>query len=105
MWLDGALHSALVHTGLTLLWTLSALVTMLYATRRAPPERSRFVWMVGAALLGVVVAKLFVVDLSNVGTLARIVSFLVVGALMLIIGYVSPLPPSSTRLAQKEAAS
>ena len=52
------------------------------------------VWMAGAVLLGVVVLKLFVVDLSNVGTLARIVSFLVVGALMLVIGYVSPLPPS-----------
>jgi uncharacterized membrane protein len=105
MWIDGALHYALVQTGLTLLWTLSALITMLYATRRATPERSRLVWMAGAALLGIVVLKLFVVDLSNVGTLARIVSFLVVGALMLVIGYVSPLPPSAAGLSRKEAAS
>jgi uncharacterized membrane protein len=105
MWLDGALHFALVQTSLTLLWTLTALITMLYATRRAAPETARTVWMAGAVLLAVVVLKLFVVDLSNVGTLARIVSFLVVGALMLVIGYVSPLPPSTARLAHKEVVS
>ena len=41
----------------------------------------------------VVVAKLFVVDLSNVGTIARIVSFIGVGVLMLVVGYFSPVPP------------
>jgi uncharacterized membrane protein len=40
-----------------------------------------------------VVLKLFIVDLSGTGTIARIISFLVVGILMLIIGYFSPLPP------------
>jgi len=105
MWLDGALGSALVQTSLTLLWTITALITMLYATRRAAPEVARTVWMAGAVLLGIVVLKLFVVDLSNVGTLARIVSFLVVGALMLVIGYISPLPPSTTRMAPKEVVS
>jgi len=105
MWFDGALDFALVQTGLTLLWTLTALITMLYATRRAAPEVARTVWMAGAVLLGIVVLKLFVVDLSNVGTLARIVSFLVVGALMLVIGYVSPLPPSTSRKAPKEVVS
>jgi uncharacterized membrane protein len=41
----------------------------------------------------VVVAKLFLVDLSNVGTIARIMSFLTVGALLLVTGYLAPLPP------------
>jgi uncharacterized membrane protein len=48
---------------------------------------------VGAALMGVVVVKLFLVDLSNVGTVERIVSFIGVGVLMLVIGYLSPVPP------------
>jgi uncharacterized membrane protein len=48
--------------------------------------------MLGAALLGVVVAKLFFVDLSNVGGLERIVSFVGVGLLMLAIGYLAPFP-------------
>jgi uncharacterized membrane protein len=50
----------------------------------------------------VVVAKLFFVDLSSIGTLERIVSFLGVGMLMLVIGYVSPLPPGA---AAREASS
>jgi uncharacterized membrane protein len=62
---------------------------MVVATRRA----IRPVWICGAALMGAVVVKLFVVDLSGIGTLERIVSFLGVGVLMLLIGYLSPVPP------------
>ncbi|MFY7856300.1 MAG: DUF2339 domain-containing protein, partial [Rubrivivax sp.] len=95
MWWDGALNAALVQTGLTVLWTLCALVTMLGATRKAPARWAKRLWLVGAALLAVVVLKLFLVDLSNVGTLPRIVSFLAVGGLMLVIGYVAPMPPAA----------
>ena len=45
--------------------------------------------------MGVVVAKLFVIDLDGVGTIERIVSFIGVGVLMLVIGYVAPLPAKS----------
>ena len=45
-------------------------------------------------ILALVVLKLFLVDLSSSGTVARIVSFLAVGGLMLVIGYFSPLPPN-----------
>lgn len=99
MWEQGALDSALVQTALSVLWTATALVTMLVATRRAPPGLARPLWMAGAALLGAVVVKLFLVDLSSLGSLARIVSFLAVGVLMLVIGYVSPLPPAQERAA------
>ena len=54
----------------------------------------RPVWIVGASLLGLVILKLFVLDLANLGTVARIVSFITVGVLMLIIGYFAPIPPS-----------
>lgn len=47
----------------------------------------------GAALIAVVVAKLFFVELSNRGGLARIVSFIGVGVLLLVVGYFAPLPP------------
>jgi uncharacterized membrane protein len=43
----------------------------------------------------VVVAKLFLVDLSNVGTVARIASFISVGVLLLVTGYFAPLPPKA----------
>jgi uncharacterized membrane protein len=82
--------STLVQTSLSIFWTVLALATMLVATRRV----SRLVWLTGAVLLGVVIAKLFLVDLSRVGTVERIVSFVVVGLLMLVVGYFSPLPPA-----------
>jgi uncharacterized membrane protein len=53
----------------------------------------RAVWITGAALMAVVVVKLFLVDLGNAGTLGRIVSFLGVGVLLLIVGYFAPVPP------------
>jgi uncharacterized membrane protein len=40
-------------------------------------------WIGGASLLAVVVAKLLLVDLANTGTVARIVSFMGVGLLLL----------------------
>jgi uncharacterized membrane protein len=44
--------------------------------------------------MGVVVVKLFLVDLASVGSVERIVSFIGVGGLMLIVGYFSPMPPA-----------
>jgi uncharacterized membrane protein len=61
--------------------------------------RIRALWIVGAALMAVVVAKLFLVDLSNIGGVERIVSFIGVGLLMLLIGYVSPVPPKTPETA------
>ncbi|WP_159674615.1 DUF2339 domain-containing protein [Andreprevotia sp. IGB-42] len=83
-------RSALVHTALSIFWSLLALAVMFTATRRA----ARPVWFVGAALLAVVVVKLFAADLSNLTGVMRIVSFIGVGVLLLLIGYVSPLPPA-----------
>lgn len=104
LWVDGALGNSLVHTSLSVLWTLTALLSMGWATRRAPAHLARGVWMVGAGLLGVVVAKLFLLDLSMLNSLMRIASFLVVGVLMLVIGYVAPLPPSAGSPSAKAAS-
>jgi uncharacterized membrane protein len=91
---DDLFDSQFVQAMLSLVWSVSALLLMRYAARRA----LRPVWIGGAALLALVVAKLFLVDLSNVGGVERIVSFLGVGALMVGIGYIAPFP------AQKENA-
>jgi uncharacterized membrane protein len=82
-------QSVLVQASLSIFWAILALAAMVFATRTA----RRTIWVVGAVLMGVVVAKLFLVDLGSVGTVARIVSFIAVGVLMLIIGYFSPVPP------------
>jgi uncharacterized membrane protein len=88
---DAMIQSTLVQTALSIFWTVLALATMLTATRRV----SRGMWATGAVLLAVTIVKLFVVDLSRVGTIERIVSFVAVGLLTLVIGYFSPLPPAA----------
>lgn len=88
--LEAWMDSLAVQTGVTLLWSATALALMWLSARRA----QRVGWMVGAALLAAVVAKLLLVDLSGSGTVTRIVSFIGVGLLMLVIAYVAPLPSS-----------
>jgi len=88
---DGWLDSRGVQTGLALLWSALALVLMLLGTRR----QQRAPWLAGAVLLAAVVLKLMVFDLQGSGTVLRIVSFIGVGVLMLVIGYVAPLPGSA----------
>jgi uncharacterized membrane protein len=88
--LDELMRSTLVQSALSIFWGFVALSAMVAGTRRG----KRFVWFAGASLLGIVLAKMFLVDLSRTGTIARIVSFIGVGVLMLIIGSFSPVPPA-----------
>jgi len=90
---DAWVDSLAVQSGLTLLWSFIALVAMWFGARRGV----RAPWVTGAALLGAVVLKLMVVDLSGTGSVTRIVSFIGVGVLMLVIGYVAPLPAKEVR--------
>jgi uncharacterized membrane protein len=86
----GALWSSPTYQSVvSITWTLAALGIMVSASRL----KQRPAWIVGGTLLGAVVVKLFLVDLADIGTVARIVSFIVVGLLILLIGYLSPLPP------------
>ena len=50
----------------------------------------------------VVVAKLFLIDLGNSGTVERIVSFIGTGALLLVVGYFAPVPPRQDNDADDE---
>jgi uncharacterized membrane protein len=79
-----------VQAGYSILWTLIALALMVLSHRRA----LRTPWMLGAGLLAFTVLKLFVIDLSNSGGSQRIVVFIAVGLLMLVVGWLAPLPPS-----------
>jgi uncharacterized membrane protein len=97
--LDALTESLLVQAVLSLLWTATAMALMVLAHRRT----MRDWWGVGAALLAGVVVKLFFVDLSGQGTIERIVSFVGVGVLILVIGYLAPVPPSA-RQAVRSAA-
>ena len=98
-WLDvpwrwsALLRSTTLQATLTLMWTATALPLMVTANKRA----IRPLWMVGATLLAVVVGKLFLLDLAALSGLSRVVAFLGVGVLLLVIGYLAPLPPAARR--------
>jgi len=87
-------HSMLVQVTFSLLWSVIAMATMLIANR----ARWRVAWIAGAVLLGAVVVKLFLVDLGQAGGVERIVSFIGVGLLLLLIGYLAPVP---TRISEE----
>lgn len=88
-WEHGAWSVSMVQTGLTILWTVIAMVLMFLANKKA----IRLVWFAGIALLTIVVAKLVLIDMSNTSAILRVVSFIGAGLLMLVIGYLAPLPP------------
>jgi uncharacterized membrane protein len=69
----------------------------------AHTRATRGLWLAGAGLLAAVVVKLFFVDLSGQGTIERIVSFVGVGVLILVIGYLAPVPPAAGTPARRLA--
>ena len=89
--LEALFDSAIVQTSVSITWTLIGLVVMMLASNKS----QRQLWIIGASLTAIVVAKLFLLDLSGQGTIERIISFIVVGALLLVVGYFSPVPPAA----------
>ncbi|MGE0482622.1 MAG: DUF2339 domain-containing protein [Gammaproteobacteria bacterium] len=92
-------RAAELQAALSLAWAACGSAIMAFAARRGA---GREPWLVGAGLLGVVVVKLFVVDLAGSSALARVVSFIGVGLVCLVIGYFAPLPARGA--ASREAA-
>ncbi|MEM7738494.1 MAG: DUF2339 domain-containing protein, partial [Deinococcota bacterium] len=90
--------SAVAQSLVSIFWATLALIAILLAKR----WQRRTPWLMGMLLLAVVVIKLFLVDLTDVSTLGRAVSFASVGGLLLLIGYLVPLPPAAKSV---EAAS
>jgi uncharacterized membrane protein len=86
---DALFSSVIVQTSLSIYWGLLGFAGMIWGAR----SKRRPVWLAGTAFMAVVVAKLFLVDLGNTGTVERIVSFIGIGALLLVVGYFAPAPP------------
>lgn len=86
---DALYGSTLTQAALSITWAICGVAAMLLGHRHG----KRSVWVVGAVLMGVVVLKLFFVELADQGGLFRIVSFIGVGGLLLLVGYFAPVPP------------
>ncbi len=83
--------NATVQLSLTLLWVSLAFMTMSLASRK----QLRSVWILGGSILVIVTLKLVLFDLSHIGTLTRVISFLGAGFVMLLIAYIAPIPEGS----------
>ncbi len=87
-------YSSYFQTGISILWSILAIASMLISKK----YKQRIFWLGGFGLLLLVVLKLFFVELAHSGTVERIISFVVVGLLLLLIGYFVPIPPGSSEL-------
>ena len=91
-WTDQLWRSALAQAALSIVWTVAGIAAMLLGKQRG----SRAVWLGGAVLMGVVIAKLLLIDREHLHDLAAIVGVLVVGVLLVAVGYFAPAPPRTS---------
>ena len=90
-WGDGLLRSSLAQTSLTVVWSVLGVIGWVLGSRRG----QRMLWLAGAVLMGVVLAKLVLVDRQHLGNLLGIGSFIAYGLLCTVVGYFAPAPPRS----------
>lgn len=88
-WNAGMLSTSLAQTSLTVVWSALGVLGWVLGSRRG----QRHLWLSGAVLMGVVLAKLVVVDRQHLGNLLGIGSFIAYGLLCTLVGYFAPAPP------------
>ncbi|GAB2613899.1 DUF2339 domain-containing protein [Novilysobacter erysipheiresistens] len=88
-WSDAMFSTSLVQTSLTVVWSLLGVFGWIVGSRRG----QRALWLAGAVLMAVVLAKLLLVDRQHLGNLLGIVSFIAYGLLCTVVGYFAPAPP------------
>lgn len=88
-WSAAMLSESVVQASLTVVWSVLGVVGWILGSRRG----QRPLWLAGAVLMGVVLAKLVLVDRSHLGNLFGILSFLAYGLLCTAVGYLAPAPP------------
>lgn len=94
--LTAMIRSTLFQMLLTLIWTITSIATMIFASRRGMRE----IWFGGFALLGIVGAKLLLFDAAGRGTLMWTGTLIGVAVLVLAASYFAPLPPREDMAAE-----
>ncbi|MDR0182879.1 DUF2339 domain-containing protein [Lysobacter arvi] len=88
-WTEAMLHTSLAQTSLSVTWSVLGVIGWVVGSRRG----QRGLWLAGAVLMGVVLAKLLLIDRANLGNGLGIASFIAYGLLCTIVGYIAPVPP------------
>ncbi|MGL4674950.1 MAG: DUF2339 domain-containing protein [Wohlfahrtiimonas sp.] len=88
-WSLRLLSNGTIQMALTIVWTLLGFGLWIYGSKKP----HRFIWNIGAALMGLVLLKLLLVDRANLGNVTGIISFIGYGLFCLVIGYLAPQPP------------
>ncbi|OGS96130.1 MAG: hypothetical protein A3H31_11010 [Gallionellales bacterium RIFCSPLOWO2_02_FULL_57_47] len=95
---DMLMHSYLMHAILSLIWTVTSISLMIYATQYS----QRKVWFAGFSLLAIVGVKLMMIDLANKGTVMWTASLIGIALLVIAASYFSPAPPKHELMAAGE---
>ncbi|SBV36685.1 Membrane protein [uncultured Stenotrophomonas sp.] len=88
-WNEGLLDTRLAQTSLTVVWSLLGVLGWVTGSRRGQWG----LWLAGAILMGVVLAKLLLIDRGNLGDLLGIGAFIAYGLLCTLVGWLAPAPP------------
>jgi len=100
-WAASMFETSLVQTSLTVVWSALGVAGWIAGSRRG----QRGLWLAGAVLMAVVLAKLVLVDRSHLGNLLGIASFIAYGLLCTLVGYFAPAPPSASAPAPRSGSS
>lgn len=98
-WTPALFGSSLAQTSLTVVWSVLGVVAWVWGSRRG----QRVLWIVGAVLMTVVLAKLILVDRQHLGNLLGIASFIAYGLLCTVVGYFAPAPPRQPQTVEEQA--
>jgi uncharacterized membrane protein len=88
-WDENIGSSMVAQTSLTLVWSVLGVVGWVQGSRRG----NRPLWLAGAVLMAIVLAKLLLIDRTHLGSAFGIASFIAYGLLCTVIGYFAPAPP------------
>ncbi|WP_242111650.1 DUF2339 domain-containing protein [Luteimonas aquatica] len=90
-WSPDMFSAGLVQTSLTVTWSVLGVLGWILGSRGG----RRSLWLAGAVLMGVVLAKLVLIDRTHLGNLLGIGSFIAYGLLCTVVGFFAPAPPRS----------
>lgn len=100
-WAPSLLSAGVSQTCLTVVWSVLGVAGWISGSRR----QQRALWLAGAVLMALVLAKLVLVDRQHLGNLLGIGSFIAYGLLCTLVGYIAPAPPRPAATpGQEEAA-